>query len=59
MMPLKPATNRAEDRRPAAGRAPTEETRRDAWAARMASLVLGILVVYWLITSLHMFTKLL
>jgi hypothetical protein len=58
-MPLKAATNRAEDRRPAAQRGPSEETRRDALATRLASLILAVLGLYWLLTCLHMFTRLL
>jgi hypothetical protein len=43
---------RAEDKRLSA------ESRREAWAARMASLILAVFILYLLVTCLHLFTKL-
>ena len=55
-VPLKAGTNRAEDKRPSAGRGAADESRREASAARMASLILAALILFLLFTCVHMFT---
>jgi O-antigen ligase len=55
-VPLKAGTSRAEDKRPSAGRATADESRREALAARMASLILAVLILFLLLTSVHMFS---
>ena len=55
-VPLKAGTNRTEDKRPSAGRAAADESRREALAARMASLILAALILFFLLTCVHMFS---
>jgi hypothetical protein len=57
MAPLKAGINRAEDKRPAAGRGATDESRREAWAARMASLIVALFILFLLASSIHMFAR--
>jgi hypothetical protein len=57
MAPLKAGIKRAEDKRPSAGRGATDESRREAGAARMASLILAVFILFLLASSLHMFAK--
>jgi hypothetical protein len=45
------------DKRALAGRGFTQESRREAHAARLASLILAGLVLFFLVTCLHMFTR--
>ena len=52
-----PAKDRTEDERPSVGRGMANQTYREAWAARMASLILAVFVSYLLVTCLHLFTK--
>jgi hypothetical protein len=49
----------ANDKRPSAGRGMTDASRREAWAARMASLILAVFVLYILVTCVHLFSNLL
>jgi O-antigen ligase len=56
-VPLKAGTNRAEDKRPSAGRSTTDESRREALAAHMASLILAALFLFLLLTCVHMFSR--
>jgi O-antigen ligase len=55
-VPLKAGTNRREDRRVAAGRGAADESRREALAARMASLILAVLSSFYLFSCVHMFS---
>jgi hypothetical protein len=50
---------RGEDRRPSAGRDSVDQSRREAFAARMASLILAVFVLYLLVTCLQLFTTIL
>lgn len=45
------------DKRPSAGRGMTDQSRRDAWASRMASLILAVFILYVVVTCLHLFTN--
>jgi O-antigen ligase len=54
-VPLKAGPS-AGDKRPSAGRNKAEERRRERLAARMASLILAVLILFFLVTCLHMFT---
>jgi hypothetical protein len=54
-VPLRAGTS-AEDKRPSGGRGTVDESRREAFAARMASLILATLILFILGTCLHMFT---
>jgi hypothetical protein len=45
------------DKRPSAGRGMTDQSRRDAWASRMASLILAVFILYIVVTCLHLFTN--
>src|SRR3984957_5652449 len=54
-VPLKAGTG-AEDKRPSAGRGRADESRREALAARMASLILAVLILFFLVTCVHMFS---
>jgi O-antigen ligase len=54
-VPLKAGTG-AEDKRPSAGRGRADESRREAVAARMASLILAVLILFFLVTCVHMFS---
>ena len=56
-IPLKAGTNRTEDKRPSAGRSTADESRREASAARMASLILAGLFLFLLLTCVHMFSR--
>jgi hypothetical protein len=47
----------AHDKRPPARRGMTDQSRREAWASRMASLILAVFILYILITCLHLFTN--
>jgi hypothetical protein len=58
MAPLKTGTDRAEDRGLPGQRWTAEESRREAWAGHVASLILAAFILFLLITCLHMFTKL-
>ena len=46
----------ARDNRRSADRDATDQSRREAWAARMASLILSVFFLYLLMTCLHLFT---
>jgi hypothetical protein len=35
----------------------TDQSRRDAWASRMASLILAVFILYIVVTCLHLFTN--
>ena len=54
-IPLK-AEASAEEKRPTGGRGIADESRREAFAARMASLIMAALILFFLVTCLHMFT---
>ncbi len=56
-MPLKAGTNRAEHKRPSAGRGTDDESRRLAWAGLMSSLILAVVVLFFFVSCLHMFTN--
>ena len=45
------------DKRASAGNGFTDESRREAQAARLASLILAGLILFLLVTCLHMFTR--
>ena len=49
----------AHDKRRSAGRGMTDESRREAWASRMASLILAVFIMYILITCVHLFSNML
>jgi hypothetical protein len=49
----------AKDKRPLAGRGTTDAGRREAWAARMASLILAVFVLYIVVTCVHLFSSML
>jgi O-antigen ligase len=55
-VPLKAGTNGAADKRPSAGRSAADENRREALAARMATLILAALILFFLLTCVHMFS---
>ena len=55
-VPLKAGTNGAADKRPSAGRSTADESRREALAARMATLILAGLISFFLLTCVHMFS---
>jgi hypothetical protein len=50
---------RGEDQRPSGGRGSVDQSRRDALAAQMASIILAVFVLYLLVACLHMFTAIL
>jgi O-antigen ligase len=56
-VPLKAGTNGAADKRPSAGRSAADESRREALAARMATLILAALISFFLLTCVHMFSR--
>jgi O-antigen ligase len=56
-VPLKAGTNRAQDKRPSAGRSTADESRREALAAHMATLILAGLFLFLLLTCVHMFSR--
>jgi O-antigen ligase len=56
--PLKAGPS-AEDKRPSDGRGTVDESRRQAFAAHMASLILAAWILFILLTCVHMFTHLL
>jgi hypothetical protein len=45
------------DKRASAGKGFTDQTRRDAQAGRIASLILAGLILFLLVTCVHMFTR--
>jgi O-antigen ligase len=49
----------AEDKRPSDGRGAVDESRRQTFAAQMASLILAAWILFILLTCVHMFTHLL
>lgn len=55
--PLKGGTNRAADRYLHAGRGAADESRRAAFAARIASLIVAGFILFLLLTCMHMFTQ--
>jgi hypothetical protein len=56
-VPLKAGTNGAADKRPSAGRSTADESRREALAAHMAGLILAALILFLLLTCVHMFSR--
>jgi hypothetical protein len=57
-MPLKAAgTNRVGNKRQSAERDAADESRREAWAGRMSTLILAVVVLFFFVTCLHMFTN--
>ena len=53
---LRAGTDRAEDTRPSAGQGTADERRREALAARMASLIVAVFILFLLLTCVHMFS---
>lgn len=56
-VPLKAGDSRAADRRSEAGRGTADESRRAAFAARVASWIVAGFILFLLFTCLHMFTN--
>lgn len=54
-----PEARRAHDRSRSARRGMTDESRREAWASRMASLILAVFILYILFTCVHLFSNIL
>jgi hypothetical protein len=50
---------RRGDQRPSVGRGSVDQSRREAFAAQMASIILAVFVLYLLFACLHMFTTIL
>ncbi len=45
------------DKRASTGRGFTHESRREAQATRLANLILALLILFFLVTCVHMFTR--
>jgi hypothetical protein len=54
-VPLKAGTG-PQDKRPSTGRDRADESRREAFAARMASLILAMLIMFILVSCIHVLT---